>query len=281
MRVLRAQLGSTALDEAVTRRLTETAADHQRDVEKLRRQTLAALGRALIAEGNIRAGLDTLHLAARGAWDVTLFRDLAAAYLTAGDTMAADAFNARVAVDPRTAPATVDSLARGARARLGMRWDSATTAAHREMQISYLEHSVIRPLRGTPRLRDSRDRTHTLQELAGGRPSVVIFWSRNCGAALQALPSITDAVRRLRIDGTPVVMVVDEAPSPKLTEYLATQHFTWSIYDDVGGTTATAFGNFGTPSYYVVDGRGRIRFSSLQDEAELLTQVDALRNEEQ
>ncbi len=74
-------------------------------------------------------------------------------------------------------------------------------------------------------------------------------------------------------------MVVDEAPSPELTAYLAGQRFTWSTYEDVAGATAAAFGNFGTRSLLRSGWRDRIRVLVRSDEAEFLTQVDALRNE--
>lgn len=281
MTALRAQVNAPAAKLATTRGLTETKAEYERRAEKVRRRMLATLGRALVAEGQTRAGLDTLALAGRGVWDVALFRDVAAAYLAAGDSAGASAMHARLAVDPRTPSTSADSLARAGRARLGAtRWDSATTAARREMHARLIELSLSRPMRGTPRLRDAAGRSYALRELTGGEPAVVIFWSRHCGAAISALPSIADAIVRLRRGGTPVVfVVVDEPPSRELAEYLAKQKVTWPVYHDDGGATRTAFANFGTPGYRVLDAAGRIRFDYVESAAELIARVGALQSE--
>ncbi len=47
---------------------------------------------------------------------------------------------------------------------------------------------------------------------------------------------------------------------------------------DVKGSTAAVFRNFGTPTYYVVDGRGRIWFDEVERVPDLIAQVDAVKS---
>jgi hypothetical protein len=214
------------------------------------------------------------------AWNVGVFRAAAAAYLDAGDTAAALDMEVRVAIDPRTAPGTADSLAADGRSRLGVGWDSAAAAARRELHASLLERSTVRQLRGVARVEGSDGERHTLRDLLGHRPGAVIFWTRHCGAAIQALPNIVVVAGRLKAAGTPMVLVVDESPSSGVDAYLEERHWTLPIYHDVKGSTTTAFANFGTPAYYVLDGAGRIRFDWVNGEAELIAQVEAVSRDE-
>lgn len=136
---------------------------------------------------------------------------------------------------------------------------------------------MVRSLAGPARLRDSSGKVAELKQLSAGKPTVVVFWSRDCGAAIEALPALAKTIPRLRQGGTPVVFVVDEGPSAALTSYLKASRVSWPVYHDVDGTARRAFGNFGTPEYYVLDALGRIRFDYADGELELLSMVDALR----
>ena len=63
---------------------------------------LVALGDALVASGRTNAGLDTLKLAVREGWDVSLFRHVAEIERSTGDTAGALRLLAMVAADPAT-----------------------------------------------------------------------------------------------------------------------------------------------------------------------------------
>lgn len=277
MNALRELYAAPARALVPVRGLAETAAEYERRVQDARRRVLVALGRALVADGRTRAGLDTLRMAAHGAWNVQIFRDLVGAYLAAGDTSRAEAIRIRLAVDPRTHADTAAAIEAAGRARLGAAgWDSVVGAARREMHERLLERSKLRALRGAPRLADESSRMHALRDLTGGRPAVIIFWSRNCGAALEALPAITKVAERLHAAGTPVILVIDEPPAPELAALLAERKWILPAYYDTRAEMATAFANFGTPTYYVLDAAGRIRFDRVDGEAELIAQVEAL-----
>jgi hypothetical protein len=278
---LRALLRRPAAELGVPRQLTQNRVDYARTLDDARRRLLAALGTALVADGQIKAGIDTLTLASRGAWDVEVFRTVAAAYLTAGDTASAMSARARIAADPRTTSGTVDSLGATGRKYFGSaRWDSAVAVARSEMHQRLLERSEARSLRGKARVTAADGRVVDLSALTLNKPAVVIFWSRHCGAAIDALPAIARAANRLHENGTPVLLVVDDAVKSDVGAYLVSKNWKLPVYHDTEGNVANAFANFGTPLYYVLDGAGRIRFDSVEHPLQLVAQVEALQPQE-
>jgi thiol-disulfide isomerase/thioredoxin len=120
-------------------------------------------------------------------------------------------------------------------------------------------------------------RSVAFRDLTANRAAVVIFWSRHCGWALEALPAITSVAERLDRAGKRVVFVVDdETPSNDLKAFMRSKKWTLPIYYDSRGELKQAFANFGTPAYYVLDNSGRIRFDWADGEAELIAQLDAI-----
>ncbi|MEP6730456.1 MAG: redoxin domain-containing protein [bacterium] len=266
-------------DSVVTaRQLTENRSEYQRRRADARRTLFATLGRQLIADGRVREGLDTLGIAANGAWDLELFNSLYAAYVAAGDTAKAQAMRIRMAIDPRTD--TAAAIVAAERERLGtQRWDSLSTAARSDMYSLILARAAVRPLHGAPSMVTADGTSHALRDLTAGAPTAVIFWSRNCGFALEALPAIERVAARMTKEGKRLLLVVDEAPSAEVRTFLADKKWTLPIYYDARGEMSAAFTNFGTPAYYVLDGAGRIRFDHVSEAAELIAQMDALSSE--
>jgi hypothetical protein len=96
-----------------SRRALERTVNEQRTVDAgSARQILVALGDALVASGRTTAGLDTLRLAVREGWDVSLFRRVAEIERSGGDTAGALRLPALVAADPATERWGQDSLRR-------------------------------------------------------------------------------------------------------------------------------------------------------------------------
>ena len=280
MQLLRTLLRDSTARLLPGRALEANASTFARRVADQRRRMLAALGRALIAQGSRTAALDTLRLASSGTWDPALFADLAVAYRLAGDAEAADRMGARLVVDPRTTAARSDSLQVEGRRRLGaLAWHAALDSARRDMHERLLERSIVRSIRTDVTLRTRDGRTASVRSLTGGRPAVVIFWSRHCGFALDAVPEIASLVTRLTAAGTPVLFVVGESPSAALDGALAGLKVTWPVYFDSRGLLADAMNNFGTPAYYVLDGAGRIRFSFATEVPDIIAQVEAVKSE--
>lgn len=280
MELLRALLRDSTAQLVPGRALEDDAATFARRVADQRRRMLAALGRALIAQGRRTAALDTLRLASSGTWDPVLFGDLAGAYRLAGDAEAASRMGARLVVDPRTTATRADSLEAEGRRRLGASgWNAALDTARRDMHDRLLERSIVRSVRTDIALLSRNGRTGSVRSLTGGRPAVVIFWSRQCGFAIEAVPEIASLVTRLGATGTPVLFVIGETPSVALDDALAALKVTWPVYYDTRGLLADAMNNFATPSYYVLDGAGRIRFNFATEVPDIIAQVEAVKSE--
>ncbi|MEO5815945.1 MAG: redoxin domain-containing protein [Gemmatimonadaceae bacterium] len=278
--MLRRILASPPEALARARRLQEDRRAYLRRADGSRSTVLAALGESLVAEGKTRAALDTLGLAAKGNWDPGLFNSLRAAYAVAGDSMGVQVMRARAVVDPRTPADSVVTLTAAGRGRNdNASWGALVNDARHELRSRLLEQAIVRPLRGAPSLDDAGGKTHTLRSLTEGKPTAVIFWSRHCGFAIEALPTILGVADRMTREGSRVLFVVDEPPSTDIKRYLASRHWSLPVYHDTRSEMRSAFASFGTPAYYVIDEAGRIRFSEVNGEAELIAQVEALRSE--
>ncbi len=280
MQALRVLLRPGATGVARVRALSRDATAYARVVADARRSMFAALGRGLLADGKPRAALDTLRLAAEGGWDPALHRELLRSYALAGDTTSVLTMQARLVVDPRTSDARRDSLDRdGARRAGASAWRTRVEEARRDMHERVLERSIVRAVSGSTQVRSRDGADHTLASLTAGQPALVIFWSRHCGYALDAIPEITALVARLKAQGTPVVVSIDEAPSADLDRTLAERKIDWPVYFDARARLASAMRNFGTPGYFVLDRSGRVRFTSAEQVPDLIGQIEALRAE--
>jgi hypothetical protein len=257
---------------AVTANLSErplwaTTAQWRAHLERGSASLYASVGRALVEMGHPRAGADSLERAALLTWSTPFFRDAAAAWWQAGDSARAAHDLARIAVDPSSTSAAADSLASTAgRPALWSQW---LHDARREMRSVLLAEGTRRPVRGAPRVTSLDGREVTLGSLTSGRPAVVTFWSRNCGPSLQELPAVEKLWAELRARGIPFVAITDEPPSRDLRAFLTDKKLTFPVFLDTRREATNGFENFGTPSYFILDGSGTIRF----DQRELTTVV--------
>lgn len=281
MHALRALLRDTTLRGMVTRPLGRNAAMQWRSVRDQRQKVFAALGKALVVKGETRAALDTLRLAAEGGWDPALYRDMARTFAQAGDTAGAMAMNARLVVDGRTSSSQRDSLVRlGERALGAAAWSRSVDRARQEMFARLLERSISRVVSPAARVVTRSGATQSLKDLTGGKAGLVIFWSRNCGAALEAVPEIKQLIARLTTRGTPVAFVTDDAPSSEFDAVLTSLGITWPVHYDPRASLADAMRNFGTPAFYVVDRGGRIRFTSVEQIGDVYSRLEAVEAEQ-
>jgi hypothetical protein len=280
MESVRALLAANSDSSIGKRGLNETRAQYRLRSDDGRRSLLAALGRALVAEKQVAAGLDTLNRAARGTWNRSLFRALRDAYGTAGDSAGVTAMNVRLSVDPRTNVDSAALLTTDGRKRLGAQhWDSLAAAAKGELHARLLERASITSLRQMPTITDSMGASHTLRSLSAGRPAAVIIWSQNSGAAIERLPEIQRAYERLAAQGTRVFFVADEGSSAPLRQTLKKLGWKHAVYFDTRGELVTALTAFGTPGFYVLDGAGRIRFDFAEQAADVIGQMEAVASE--
>jgi peroxiredoxin len=237
-----------------SRRALERTVDEQRTVDAASaRQILVALGDALVASGRTTAGLDTLRLAVREGWDVSLFRRVAEIERSSGDTAGALRLLALVAADPATEEltgASVDSAA----------WARLLQEGRGEMRRRLLDMAVRRGLPPEVRLERAGGSAARLDTLTRGRVTFVAFWSRHCGPSLEELPALERLSARLRKQGVAIVTITDERVSDDLQRFLAEQKLTFPVYADEWREASRAFNQWGTPSYFVLDADGLVRF---------------------
>ncbi len=260
MRRLRRELQSlqTPTD---SRRALERTVDEQRSVDAASaRQALVALGDALVAGGQRAAGLDTLKLAVREGWDVALFRRVAQIHLSSSDTAGAMRLIGLVAADPATLAWGVDSVRRFTGAPIdSAAWTRLVQESRREMRRRLLDLAIRQRLPAAVRLEGARGDA-LLDTLTRGRVTFVAFWSRYCGPSKEELPALERLSARLRQQGVGIVTITDERLSSDLRGFLAGQKLTFPVYSDAWREASRAFSQWGTPSYFVLDSDGVVRF---------------------
>ena len=128
-----------------------------------------------------------------------------------------------------------------------------------------------------PSLVDDADgNRRSLSELLEGRPTVVVFWTRNCNYSVQEIPELVRLHRLVgRTDARILSIAVEDLPGPEMDEFIATQGITYPVYYDLRREATNAFGISGTPTHLVVDADGRVRFA-YSELSEIPLQLEAL-----
>jgi len=267
-----------APDDA-TRPLDVPRSRFARVMQEERGHTLALLGRALFAAGRVSAAADTLLLASKMVWDRDVFASAAEVLLSAGDTVTAAEPVARLAADPLPPGPEQTRLIHAVRQYLGPdAWAVQVRRARREM-ISHTNALAERTvLHGPLDLVAMDGSTHArLRELVGEKVAVIAFWSRYCGYSLEELPALRELGRRLEDTGVPLVVVSADPVDSDAAPYLRRQGYAdLPLYFDQGGAVNNAFRSWETPTYFIVDSTGDLRFSRVP-RSELLRHVEALR----
>jgi len=277
---LRAVLHTLEQPTVTARHLTEAPSQREDRHARRRRYVLSALGQALVSSGELRAGRDTLILAAERGWDVENIRALRHAHLALGDSAAAWTQLALESVDPTLSGARRDSINATAAAGIDAeRWRGLVRSASETFASRVLADAVVLSLGRTARVRDSSGRESLLRERTASRTTVVVFWSRDCGWALDDVAKLNAVADRLRAVGSQLLIVSDDAQgmTPELRAFLARHRVTTPVYFDVDHTTAKAFNNWGTPYYYVVDTDSRLRFAAGTDLETAHVRAEAVR----
>jgi hypothetical protein len=277
MQRIRAALHTPPAELQAARPLSMNQSQYALTLADRRRELLGALGEALLAEKKRSAGLDTLSLAIRDGWNLELLKHVAALRREAGDVDGSLEVEARISVDPRTSRAHADSISRVAVRRLGgMKWTEAKDSAEREIVRETMSRSILRTIRGDPTGTNELGQTQSIKKLIQGKPSVIVYWSRQCVPALQSLAAIDSTGRILRKQGVPVYLVADEAPSPEAARFFREHKLGIPVLYDSKKEINSDLRNFGTPVYYVLDPEGRVRFNRVQEVNDLLVQIRAI-----
>jgi thiol-disulfide isomerase/thioredoxin len=261
LRILRAELARLRSPDD-RQRFGITRAEFRQARDRQAARVLAALGRHLLADGQTRAALDTLAMAteAPSVWDAEVFLLAGRARLQAGDTAGAATLLARVAVDPGTPAGRRDSVSSLAGSIGEAAWNARLETARREMRDRVLARAVQRPVPARARLVSSAGETVAMADAMGGTGAVVVFWSRHCGPAVGAVDAINQLAASLRAGGVRVIAVTVEAPSADFSAEVRRLGLGVPVYHDTRREAAHGFRAVGTPTFFVVDAGGSIRY---------------------
>lgn len=260
-RRLRAMAGAVMPSDA-RRPLNRTRSTHAIYDRERVAEAWGALGDALVRDGQLAAGADTLERAALLGWDVELTARAAAALRKAHAPDRARRLEARLAVDPGTADSTRTAFAERAVAESSPEaWQELLANARAEMRAQVLATSAPRRLPSISLLDAAGNRT-TLHDATGKKAAVVVVWSANCGWAIDDLPQLAAFGERMRSQGVPVVVVAPHPLDARARKLLDGAGVRVPAYHDDRGELVKAFRNFATPVYYVLDREGRLRFSN-------------------
>ncbi|QJR36496.1 redoxin domain-containing protein [Gemmatimonas groenlandica] len=276
-RRLRAEITRLASARAQLRALDESRTEQVERLARSQRLALAQLGRALADDGAHRAALDTLALATAAGWDLSVFNTVRETSLKVGDSTTARIMAARVSVDPSTAPSRRAALQSAGVTQIGAAaWAELVRSAQRDLSTRVMAGAKRRVLPDVT-LRALDGSSATLRSLLAPQVTVVVFWSTDCGPAVDALGEIQRTATALAKRGIRAMTVVEQAQStPALQSVLRTKSFTLPVYLDVGGSAGKAFNNWGTPQAYLLDAKGNVMFSATSDFESVALRAEAM-----
>ena len=237
MQGLLGQLGEPAQSN---RALYRTADEQLRHADRRRQVLGGVLGRVLIEKGEIDDGLEYLQLALDRGWNAEVFSDAAEIYLKLADTTTAFELLARVAVDPWTDTADVDSISTNAQEAVGRdQWKTMVSAARTTLAEYYLdEASPSRFVTPNIRVQDGVGTWHAIGDLTAGHTTILAFWSRNDLHARQDIIRLGEASRQAETHNARVIALVQEPPSSDWDALVEANHLQFPVYHDVTSAMA-------------------------------------------
>jgi thiol-disulfide isomerase/thioredoxin len=260
MALLRARLVRSSPEREARRALEDTRSAARLAEDEYRARVFRVLGEALLASGARRAAADTLALAAKVGWDAKLFRKLADLRLSLGDTAEAIDMAARVVSDPLSAPATVDSVRQVFGRAVARQWTERLDGAAGDMRDQMLARAERTTLPIGIHIADGDGKSRTLADLVNGKPTLVAFWSSFCPPSIAAMPALLANGHALRARGFNVVAISEHPLDSTTKAWLADRHFDLPVYFDRDREARLALAQWGTPNFFILDGRGRLRY---------------------
>lgn len=245
----------SALDEA--RPLGMTADAHRRSFAQQAAGIRTDVARIHHEAGRHADAVSELEAITGADWNSQRFQLMADALLALGDHDAAAGHLAFVAVDPATDNNANDSL----RALSGLdesAWIKLVTNARGEMYRRTLAEAVLRDV-GPLTLRASDGAEADPDAVFGETATVIVVWSRNCGASVQTMPNVAMFAREQSED-VRVVAITNQDPEES-EAHVVEQGWDVSRYYDPGGASLQALNSWGTPEFFLLDGEGRLRYT--------------------
>lgn len=258
------------------RPLGRTVAEYARTRARQWADRLNTYSGILAAAGEQEEALAALEEAASSTVNPAVFARLAEMKLSRGDTAGAARDYAVLAADPLRTARQVDSLAAlVGHDSEGPAWRGLLAAAESRMLPRILRDTV----RWNPRsssVSDEHGNRMFLSDLTDGRTTVIAFWARSCGYAVEEIPELLRLREFLETMGVQLLSVTsDDQPGPDMDEFIAARGITYPVYYDLGAEVQNAFGVSAIPSYFVLDASGSVRFAFTRV-SEIPRQLDAL-----
>ena len=114
-----------------------------------------------------------------------------------------------------------------------------------------------------------------LDDVLPPRPVVLTLISRYCGYSLEELPALAAFTLAMAARGVDVIAVTTDPLNADLAGLLAEKGVGVTLYHDLQGEINDALMAWETPTYYVLDATGRLRFAKSR-RVDIPRQIDAL-----
>ncbi|WP_423926670.1 peroxiredoxin family protein [Candidatus Palauibacter sp.] len=261
------------------RPLGRTADEHAQSVAVERAALLKDYARFLNEYASPDEAMEIVEEATTRSASSDLFEILGELKLDAGDVEGAARAYAALASDPSMSPEQADSLAM----LVGHDPDSPKWRALLEAgTVQVLPNVLSAAVEWTPgdaRVTDASGNQHTLADLTGGKPTVLIFWARWCPPCVQKIPAVVRLEAAMERLGAQVLSIAwRDPPGAEMDAFIEERGITYPVYYDLADDATGAFGVYAIQANFVLDPRGRVRFerSAIVD---IPRQVGALKSE--
>ncbi len=234
-------------------------------VDEIRSEIVVLRARLLARMGKTRLAAAIVRVPAMRGWHPGAMRAYAEIALALGDTLAALQQFARASADLLSDQEFSDSVSH----QLGRRFDYSVWQQYRARGRRELAkvpsggaHTAA-SLFGVS-IRGPHGEDLSIAKLQGGRPAVMMVWSAQNGGTLRHLAAADTLMRQLSNAGVPFMSVVTGPRSEPAKGVIEKHALARSTYWDARGELKRVLRNFVTPSYYVLDGAGRVIFATTE-----------------
>ncbi|MEJ2186823.1 MAG: zf-HC2 domain-containing protein [Gemmatimonadota bacterium] len=254
-------VGAEAPADLEDRPLYLSVPAYERTKQRELGEARVAVGAALLTNGHAVEALSQVRRAIDDVWEPALLHQAGRILLAHGDTAEAVEAYARMAANPALSPDLHHAITRDLGAMAGTeRWNTFVASARAAFTAYVFADRINVPVDTGLVLGDASGNVVPLSQLMSPGATAVAFWSRLSLHAVKATQAIERARRQLAANDIRVVIIATEPGSPDLEQALSRLRVPFPVYTDRKAQASRDFVPPGTPTYYVLDGEGRIRF---------------------